>query len=89
MSVKASVSLTNQQDQFARMLVAKGHYASLSAVVQRGLELVRHETEREEAELEALRAFFEDRAQGSFITAAEGRCRTEDMIDGKRRALGL
>lgn len=54
MSVKASVSLTDQQDQFARALVAKGHYSSLSAVVQRGLELVRHETERHKVELEAL-----------------------------------
>jgi antitoxin ParD1/3/4 len=89
MSVKASVSLTDQQDQFARTLVAKGHYPSLSAVVQRGLELVRSETEREEAELGALRAFFEHRAEGPFLSTAEGRRRTEDMIDRKRRALGL
>lgn len=89
MSVKASVSLTDQQDQFARSLVAKGHYASLSAVVQRGIELIRSETEREEMELAALRAFFEGRAQGPFISAAEGHHRTEDMIDRKRRALGL
>lgn len=67
MSIKASVSLTDQQDQFARSLVAKGHYASLSAVVQRGIELVRSEAEREEMELAALREFFEGRAQGRFI----------------------
>jgi len=89
MSVKASVSLTDQQDQFARTLVAKGSYSSLSAVVQRGIELVRSEAEREEMELGALRAFFEERAQGPFISAAEGHHRTEDMIDRKRRALGL
>ena len=89
MSVKASVSLTDQQDQFARALVAKGHYSSLSAVVQRGLELVRHEAERETVELAALRAFFEERAQGPFIAASEGRLRTENMIDKKRRALGF
>jgi len=89
MSVKASVSLTDQQDMFARTLVAKGHYSSLSAVVQRGLELVRSETERDEAELSALRAFFEERAKGPFIPATEGRQRTEDMLDRKRRALGL
>lgn len=51
MSVKASVSITDQQDKFARSLVAEGRYSSLSAVVQRGLELVRSECEREEAEL--------------------------------------
>ena len=89
MSVKASVSLTDQQDMFARTLVAQGHYSSLSAVVQRGLELVRSETERDEAELSALRAFFEERAEGPFTPAIEGRQRTKDMIDRKRRALGL
>ena len=45
MSVKASVSLTEQQDAFARDQVRQGRYASLSAVVQRGLELLREETE--------------------------------------------
>ncbi|TGD61231.1 type II toxin-antitoxin system ParD family antitoxin [Tabrizicola sp. WMC-M-20] len=89
MSVKASVSLTDQQDMFARALVAKGRYPSSSAVVQRGLELVRSETERDEAELSALRAFFDERANGPFIPTIEGRRRTEAMIDRKRRALGL
>jgi len=36
MSVKASVSITEQQDDFARHLVAEGQYSSVSAVVQRG-----------------------------------------------------
>ena len=49
-SVKASVSVTAQQAAFARGLVEEGRYPSLSAVVQRGLELLRAETEaREEA----------------------------------------
>lgn len=89
MSVKASVSLTDQQDSFARNLVADGQYSSLSAVVQRGVELVRSETEREQAELAALRAFFEKRAAGPFTPAAECRKRTEDMIATKRRAKGI
>ncbi|MEO0670367.1 MAG: type II toxin-antitoxin system ParD family antitoxin [Pseudomonadota bacterium] len=86
MSVKASVSITDQQDAFARQLVADGQYASVSAVVQRGLELVRTEKEREAAELAALRAFFAGRAEGTFVTAEEGRRRTEDMIAAKSRA---
>ncbi|MEM9550943.1 MAG: type II toxin-antitoxin system ParD family antitoxin [Pseudomonadota bacterium] len=89
MSVKASVSITEQQDDFARGLVADGRYSSLSAVVQRGLELVRTETEREAAELAALRAFFEDRAKGPFLSTGDGRARTEAMIAAKRRAHGL
>lgn len=89
MSAKASVSITDSQDVFARRLVREGHYSSLSAVVQRGLELVRSETEREQAEIAALRAFFEARAQGPFLSGEEGRRQTERMIARKRRALGL
>jgi antitoxin ParD1/3/4 len=89
MSVKASVSITNHQDDFARSLVADGQYASLSAVVQRGLELLRSQAEREETELRALRGFFDNRANGAFVTAESGRVRTEDMIAEKRRALGI
>lgn len=89
MSVKASVSITEQQDDFARRLVSDGRYSSLSAVVQRGLELMRSEAEREAVELAALRSFFEERAKGPFISAEEGRVRTKAMIDKKRRALGL
>ena len=57
--------------------------------MQRGLELVRSEMEREKAEIAALRVFFEDRAHGPFISGEEGRRLTERMIDRKRRALGL
>jgi antitoxin ParD1/3/4 len=87
MSVKASVSLSEQQDAFARELVRQGRYASLSAVVQRGLELLRAETEAKELELAALRALLADRAGGEFVTVAAGRAATEAMI--KRRARGL
>ncbi|TRD17738.1 type II toxin-antitoxin system ParD family antitoxin [Palleronia caenipelagi] len=89
MSVKASVSLSEQQDCFARALVADGKYASVSAVVQRGLELLRAEAEREEAELNALRAFFQARADGDFVPAEDGRRRTEEMLARKRLQHGL
>ncbi|MDE0209803.1 MAG: type II toxin-antitoxin system ParD family antitoxin [Boseongicola sp.] len=89
MSAKASVSITDSQDVFARRLVSEGHYSSLSAVVRRGLELVCSETEREQAEIAALRAFFEARAQGPFLSGEEDRRQTERMIARKRRARGL
>ncbi|WP_299616113.1 type II toxin-antitoxin system ParD family antitoxin [uncultured Tateyamaria sp.] len=89
MSVKASISITDRQDEFARQLVADGQYSSISAVVQRGLELVRSEEEREAAELAALQAFFTERANGRFVAADEGRRRTEDMIAAKARAQGI
>ena len=89
MSVKASVSISEQQEAFARALVAEGRYASLSAVVQHGIELLRQETEAREVELAALRGLLAERAGGDFVTVAEGRVATEAMITAKRRAHGL
>jgi antitoxin ParD1/3/4 len=89
MSVKASVSITESQDSFARSLVESGRYSSLSAVVQQGLELVRAETELREADTAALRALLEERAAGPFIGMDEVRRGTEAMIARKRAAYGL
>ena len=89
MSVKASISISAQQEAFARALVEEGRFASLSAVMQHGLELLRAETEAREAELAALRALLAERAEGDFVTIAEGRAATEAMIAAKRRAHGL
>jgi antitoxin ParD1/3/4 len=89
MSVKASVSFTAAQADFARSLVAEGRYPSLSAVVQRGLELLRAETEAREAELAALRGLLAARAGEETATPGQGRAATEAMIAAKRRAHGL
>lgn len=89
MTLKASVSISDSQDAFARALVAKGRFSSLSAVVQQGLELLRAQTEREEAELGALRAFFAERRDGPFEDAATGRAASRSMIAAKRAAHGL
>ena len=51
MTVKTSVSLPDQQEAFARRMVEEGRYSSVSAVIQQGLELLRHETEKKAAEL--------------------------------------
>jgi antitoxin ParD1/3/4 len=89
MAVKASVSISKQQDMFARRLVEDGRYASLSAVVQRGLELLREETELKEAEIEALRVLIAERRAGEFVSAEEGRQRTKAMLAAKRARYGL
>ena len=89
MSAKASVSISEQQEALARGLVGDGRYASLSAVVQRGLELLREEIEVEEAERVALRALMRERADGPFVTLDEGRLYTEAMLAAKRRARGV
>ena len=89
MSVKASVSVTAQQAAFARGLVEEGRYPSLSAVVQRGLELLRAETEAREAEIAALRGLLAARAEEETVTPGEGRRATEAMMAARRRAHGL
>ena len=89
MSVKASVSMSENQDAFVKSLVAQGRYASASAVVQQGLELLRAKTEREEAEIAALRAFLEDRRGGAFEHAETARAATREMIEQKRLKHGL
>ncbi len=84
MTAKASISLTDSQAAFAREQVAQGRYPSLSAVLQRGLELLRADTELHDS---ALKALLEQRAKGPFISMEEGRRQTERMIARKRRAL--
>jgi antitoxin ParD1/3/4 len=84
MTAKTSISLTDSQEAFARKLVESGTYPSLSAVLQHGLEMLRAEREKHEAELAALRAFFEERQRGKSIGMAESRKRLEEMIASKR-----
>ena len=94
MTVKASVSISERQDAFARLLVADGQYSSLSAVVQHGLELVRAEKEARQAQIDsmkaetaALRALLEKRAKGPFVTMDESRKELDAMLESKRREL--
>lgn len=84
MTVKTSISLTDSQEAFARDLVARGRYPSLSAVLQHGLEMLRTQKEAEEAELEALRALITERRKGPFISIEEGQARTKAMIARKK-----
>ncbi|MEM8985297.1 MAG: type II toxin-antitoxin system ParD family antitoxin [Pseudomonadota bacterium] len=89
MSVKASVSISDQQDAYVRRLVAEGRYASVSAVVQRGLELVREEAELKEAELAALKGLIEDRMKGPFLDMDQARAQTEALIARKKKQYGV
>lgn len=89
MTVKASISLTDRQDAFARGLVAEGKYSSISAVIQRGLDLLHEETEAREADTAALRSLLEQRRAGAFVGAEEAHKRTAAMLARKRAALGL
>lgn len=87
MSFKTSISLTEDQEAFARGLVDRGTFSSLSAVLQHGVELVRAEHEARDVEVRALRALLEERLRGGFVSAAEGRRRTEHMLRQKKAAV--
>ena len=85
MTVKTSISLTDEQHAFARALVETGRYASLSAVVQHGVDLVRQQTDAEIPETEALRELLSRRCEGKFVSADAMDVRLERMFADKRR----
>ncbi|GAB2208828.1 type II toxin-antitoxin system ParD family antitoxin [Roseibium sp. ROS1] len=87
MSKKSSISLTEQQDAFARSLVESGQYSSLSSVLQQGLELLRQKTEMESLETQALRELIGQRMNGPAVSATDMETRVEAMIERKRRGL--
>ncbi|MYJ75820.1 MAG: type II toxin-antitoxin system ParD family antitoxin [Gammaproteobacteria bacterium] len=89
MTVKSSISLTDEQHAFARALVEAGRYASLSAVLQRGVDLLRQRTDAEELDVAALRELLSRRREAAFVS---GECMDErlaEMIRNKRRAYGV
>ncbi|MDW9365817.1 type II toxin-antitoxin system ParD family antitoxin [Sinorhizobium meliloti] len=87
MSVKSSISLTDQQDAFARSLVESGRYSSMSSVLQQGLELLRQKTETETVETAALGELVQRRLNGPMISAKEMESRVAAMIERKRRVV--
>ena len=89
MTVKSSVSLTDEQHSFAKALVEAGRYASLSAVLQRGVDLLRQRTDAYELETEALRELLARRREGEFIDADRMDARLAEVISGNRRAHGI
>jgi len=74
MTAKPTISLTDRAYEFAKSLVARGKFASLSAVVQYGLGLVEREEEEYRARLDAIRADLDRRAAQPSIS-------TKDMDD--------
>lgn len=89
MTVKPSISLTDRSYAFAQALVKDGRFASVSAVVQQALDLLRRQTEAEEAETEALRVLVAQRRAGEFASAEEMKERVEKMVARKRSEHGL
>ena len=89
MTVKSSISLTDEQHAFAKALVDTGRYATLSAVLQQGVDLLRQRTDAEETEVSALRELLSRRRNGEFVTGQRMDERLTSMIAAKRRAHGI
>jgi antitoxin ParD1/3/4 len=89
MTVKTSISLTDSQEHYARGLVEAGRYPSLSAVLQRGLELLQRDNELHSLEMDALRFLLERRQAGNFVDLDSGEADTRRMLSEKRKARGL
>lgn len=84
MTVKSSISLTDDQYAFVRKLVESGRFSSVSAVLQQGLDALKRDMDDQMAEREALKELLAQRRRGSFIGAAEMDDRIEAMIAAKR-----
>ncbi|RVT83333.1 hypothetical protein DXV76_13900 [Rhodobacteraceae bacterium CCMM004] len=89
MTVKISISLTDQQAAYARKQVEDGRFPSTSAVIQQALEAKR----REDEEYETWKAGFEkmmiERIDGPHVDVETFDRMVEDMLDEKRRKYGL
>ena len=84
MTAKTSISLTDDQEAYARSLVESGQFPSLSAVLQRGLEMLRRDSEMRDAELQALRSLIDQRRAGAVVDVKVGEEETRAMITRKR-----
>ena len=89
MTVKSTISLTDEQHAFATALVEAGRYASLSAVLQQGVDLLRQRIDAEELETAALRELLSRRRAGAVVDAGKMDARLAGTLADKRRAHGL
>ena len=85
MTVKSSISLTDEQHSFAKKLVEAGRYSSVSAVLQQGIDLLRQRMQDEDLQRSALEALLDQRAAGAFVSGAQMDKSISQMIAEKRR----
>lgn len=86
MTIKSSISLTDEQHAFVRDLVDAGRFSSVSAVLQQGVDLLKQKMLDDDLQRRALQALLEQRSAGRFVTPAEMDRTVAGMIAAKRRA---
>ena len=89
MTVKLSVSLTDQQAAYARQQVEEGRFPSTSAVIQQALEAKRREDEEYREWKAGFFAVLEERAKGPFVSTEEFGEMVDDMLAEKRKQYGV
>ena len=89
MTVKSSISLTDEQYAFAKTLVEAGRFSSVSAVLQQGVEVLRAQMEDGALERAALAELLTQRRSGKFISGDEMDSRLMQMLEKKRQAHGV
>ena len=89
MTVKLSISISEQQAAYARKQVEEGRFSSTSAVIQQALEAKRREDEEYEAWKAGFFDMLEDRANGAHLPLADFRQRVGEMLREERQKLGL
>ncbi len=78
--IKSSVSLREDQHAFAKALVKAGRFPSVSAVLQRGLDLLQQQDADTQADRAALQALLQQRANGAFISADQLRAKLASQV---------
>ena len=86
MTIKSSISLSDDQHSFAKTLVDAGRFPSVSAVLQHGVELLRQQMESEALERAALAEVLKQRRAGKFISGSRMDDRLARMLTRKRQA---
>lgn len=85
MTVKSSISLTDDQHSFVKTLIDDGRFPSVSAVLQQGVEVLRRQMEADALERDALAELLERRRTGKFVSAARMDERLDRMLTRMRR----
>lgn len=89
MTVKISISLTDQQAEYVRRQVAEGRFPSTSAVIQQAVEAKRREDEAYEREREAFFEMLSQRAKEPPVDMTTFRTMVDDLLAEKRCKYGM
>lgn len=89
MTVKTSISLTEQQYAWLKSMVEEGRAASISALVQQAVEEGRKKDDVDREFVRGMRELLARRMEGPFVSSEEARAEMARMQAERRRQLGL